>query len=363
MMLLTSRLEYLLEYLPCAFHPGPGGRPDDQPRQLGPPPGDRRRRLRHPLRAAGQELSVRARVDGVMRQMISIPKHMHAERHQPPEGHGRPRHRRAAAAAGRPRSVRFGGHPIDIRIAVVPTTLRRAGRCSASSSAARAGSRSTSSGMTRTRAGARSRRRSAQPYGGVIVCGPDRLGQDDDALRRARAPSTTAIACSRRSRIRSSSRFPASRRSRSTPRPASRSRWACGRCSRRIPTSSSSARSATRRPHAIAAQASMTGHLVLSSLHVHSAASALTRAQGHGRRAGAARDLAQLHRRPATRSPPLRELPRALRPVGRGSRLARRRGRTVATSACFARSAASTARAPASAAGRRSSRSCPFRAR
>ena len=52
---------------------------------------------------------------------------------------------------------------------------------------------------------------------------------------------------------------------------------ACGRSCARTPTSSSSARSATRETAELALKASLTGHLVLTTLHTNSAVAALTR--------------------------------------------------------------------------------------
>ncbi len=47
-------------------------------------------------------VKVRARIDGVMRDMASMPGDLQAARHEPPQDHGRARHRRPARATGRP---------------------------------------------------------------------------------------------------------------------------------------------------------------------------------------------------------------------------------------------------------------------
>ena len=64
---------------------------------------------------------VRARIDGMMREIASVPKHMQAAVTSRLD-HGRPRHLRPAPPQDGRVSVHFGGDPIDLRIAVVPTT-------------------------------------------------------------------------------------------------------------------------------------------------------------------------------------------------------------------------------------------------
>jgi type II secretory ATPase GspE/PulE/Tfp pilus assembly ATPase PilB-like protein len=118
---------------------------------------------------------VRARVDGVVRELGSLPKHVQTavtsrlkimagldivERHAAQEGSA---------------SVRFGGDPIDVRVAVVPTTegeqvvLRLTGR--------------TEAAPTLDELGMSLEARRAfveaidQPYGLVIVCGPAGSGK------------------------------------------------------------------------------------------------------------------------------------------------------------------------------------------
>jgi type IV pilus assembly protein PilB len=122
-----------------------------------------------------KDVVVRVRVDGVMRELATIPKHMQpavtsrlkvmgsldiAERRLPQDGRV---------------SVHFGGDPIDLRIAVVPTThgehvvLRLATRQQGPPSLSELG-------MTPEVADV-FRRAISQPYGAVIVCGPTGSGK------------------------------------------------------------------------------------------------------------------------------------------------------------------------------------------
>jgi len=122
-----------------------------------------------------KDVVVRVRVDGVMRELATIPKHMQpavtsrlkvmgsldiAERRLPQDGRV---------------SVHFGGDPIDLRIAVVPTThgeyvvLRLATRQQGPPSLSELGMTPEVADVFR---GAIS-----QPYGAVIVCGPTGSGK------------------------------------------------------------------------------------------------------------------------------------------------------------------------------------------
>jgi type IV pilus assembly protein PilB len=118
---------------------------------------------------------VRARVDGVVRELGSLPKHMQTavtrrlkimggldivERRAPQEGYA---------------SVRFGGDPIDLRVAVVPTTegeqivLRLSGRVQPAPTLAQ---------LEMSLEGQRAFLEAIdQPYGVVIVCGPAGSGK------------------------------------------------------------------------------------------------------------------------------------------------------------------------------------------
>ena len=129
------------------------------------------------------DMIVRARIDGVTRRVALIPKQMQlgvisrlkimgnldiAERRAPQDGRV---------------SIRFHGNPLDLRIAVMPTTLRRAGR--APDHAPRR-LEARPRGARHDRRGARAFREGdpAAVRRGRRVW-PDRLRQDDDALHGA----------------------------------------------------------------------------------------------------------------------------------------------------------------------------------
>ena len=62
-----------------------------------------------------EEYKMRYRVDGVLYELVPPPRHLAPAISQPHQGHVEPRHRRAAAAAGRPDPARhrrqLGRHP------------------------------------------------------------------------------------------------------------------------------------------------------------------------------------------------------------------------------------------------------------
>jgi type IV pilus assembly protein PilB len=122
-----------------------------------------------------RELVVRARIDGVTRRLTTIPKSMQAavisrlkimgeldiaERRLPQDGRV---------------SIRFAGQPMDLRIAVLPTTygekviLRIVGRLTQKLSLADLGM-SPEAGEAFTRA-------INQPFGAIIACGPTGSGK------------------------------------------------------------------------------------------------------------------------------------------------------------------------------------------
>jgi type IV pilus assembly protein PilB len=122
-----------------------------------------------------KELIVRARIDGVTRRLTTIPKSMQAavisrlkimgeldiaERRLPQDGRV---------------SIRFAGHPMDLRIAVLPTThgekviLRIIGRLTQKLGLADLGM-SAEAEQAFTRA-------IRQPYGAVLACGPTGSGK------------------------------------------------------------------------------------------------------------------------------------------------------------------------------------------
>ena len=75
-----------------------------------------------------EDMIVRARIDGVTRPIATIPKHDAARRDQPPEDHGRPRHRRAPRAPGRPRLDQLRRQPARPAHRDHADHARRAGR-------------------------------------------------------------------------------------------------------------------------------------------------------------------------------------------------------------------------------------------
>ena len=122
-----------------------------------------------------EQLVVRMRVDGVMRELAAVPRHMHAavvsrlkimggldisERRLPQDGRA---------------SVRFGGDPLDLRVAVLPTKhgeqvvirLLKGG-------ARRPTFADLSMNLDAERAFMQAIR---QPYGAVVVCGPTGSGK------------------------------------------------------------------------------------------------------------------------------------------------------------------------------------------
>ena len=157
---------------------------DRQAGQLGDRPGGRRRRLRHPLRAAGQgaarALPHRRRA---ARDHGGAAAHA-AGRHLAPQDHGRARHRRAPRAAGRPhrprssaasrstcasrRCRRVYGEKIVMRLLDKSNVMIDLEDLGFSDKALK-----------------RFKRSFTRPYGAILVTGPDRLGQVDHALRGA----------------------------------------------------------------------------------------------------------------------------------------------------------------------------------
>ena len=226
------------------------------------------------------DMIVRARIDGVTRQVAQIPKQMQlgvisrlkimgnldiAERRAPQDGRV---------------SIRFHGNPLDLRIAIMPTTY---GEQVVLRIMHRAVSKPDLSELGMTDA-AREHFEKAirQPYGAVVVCGPTGSGKTTTlytALHLLNNPGHV------RDDDRGPGRGPDPRESttsRSRRRAASPSPAGCARSCAPIPTCCSSARSATRRRRGIAMQAGMTGHLVLTTVHAHNAASAIERLKDMG---------------------------------------------------------------------------------
>ena len=264
---------------------------------------------------------VRARLDGVMRELASIPKHMQAavtsrlkimggldiaERRVPQDGRV---------------SVHFGGDPVDLRIAVVPTTdgeqvvLRLVNRRNQSP---------TLADLEMSLEGERAFLEAIeQPYGAVIVCGPTGSGKTTTlygALGHLNRPDRVLMTIEDPvehqldgvNQVEADPARGADVRARAADDPAQRSRHPARR---RDPRPGDGEHRHPGRddgpPRAHLAARAQRGRRDRAPAR-------------HGRPAGPAREHAQLHRRPAARAAALRALPRALR--GAAER-ARARGR------------------------------------
>ena len=127
---------------------------------------------------------VRFRVDGVLRDVIEPPRALHAalvsrlkimasldiaEKRLPQDG-------RIA--------LKLGDKQVDVRVSTLPTGPGRARRA-APARQGRGAARPHGARHERRRRSRRSTALIREPHGIVLVTGPDRLGQDDDALRGA----------------------------------------------------------------------------------------------------------------------------------------------------------------------------------
>ena len=226
-----------------------------------------------------KQMVVRARVDGVTRHLLAIPKNMQAgvisrlkvmggldiaERRLPQDGRV---------------TVRVGGIPMDLRVAIVPTThgeqivLRIFQR----------GMRRfdlSELGMSDA-AAAQFARAVRQPYGGVIVCGPtgsgktttlyaavDALNDDGRVLQTIEDPVEYQIDGVNQVEV--------------NPRAGLTFARGLRAILRADPDVILVGEIRDEETAKIAAQAALTGHLVLSSLHAHSAASSIERLKNMG---------------------------------------------------------------------------------
>ena len=226
-----------------------------------------------------KQLVVRARVDGVMRRITEIPKSMQAavtsrlkimgeldiaERRTPQDGRV---------------SIRFSGHPMDLRIAVLPTTygeqvvLRVLARNVGSFGLADLGMSPEAE-----EAFARSIR---QPYGAVIACGPTGSGKTTtlyaalDHLNDAGRVLTT---------IEDPVEFQLPGVTQVEVNPKAGLTFARGLRTmlRSDPDVLLVGEVRDEETARIAIQAAMTGHLVLTTLHTHNAASSIARLKDMG---------------------------------------------------------------------------------
>ncbi|MGZ4380385.1 MAG: GspE/PulE family protein [Gaiellaceae bacterium] len=224
-------------------------------------------------------VEVRARVDGVMRHLATVPRELQpavtsrlkimgeldiADRRSPQDG-------RVA--------VRVGGAPMDLRIAVLPTThgeqvvlriMHRAG--------GRLGLKELGMSQTAEDTFARAIQ---QPYGAVLACGPtgsgktttlyaalDRLNDDKRVLTTIEDPVEYQL--------------PGATQIEVNPRAGLTFARGLRTILRSDPDVLLVGEIRDEETARIAIQAAMTGHLVLTSLHTHNAASSLARLKDMG---------------------------------------------------------------------------------
>jgi type IV pilus assembly protein PilB len=226
-----------------------------------------------------RELVVRARVDGVTRRITTIPRSMQAavisrlkimgeldiaERRAPQDGR---------------MSIRFGGHPMDLRVAVLPTTygeqvvLRIAQRATG-----RIGLDDL--GMAAD-AASDFQRAIGQPYGAVIACGPtgsgktttlyaalDMLNEEGRVLQTIEDPVEMHLAGVTQIEVNPKAGLTFARGLRTLLRSD--------------PDVVLVGEVRDEETARIAVQAAMTGHLVLTTLHTHNAASSIARLKDMG---------------------------------------------------------------------------------
>lgn len=224
-------------------------------------------------------LVVRARVDGVMREVMTIPKRLQsgvisrlkimgsldiAERRAPQDGR---------------MFVKVAGNPVDLRIAILPTTngeqvvvriLNRAGQ----------GLDLADLGMNPA-AEAAFVRAISQPYGAVIACGPTGSGKTTTlytALQLLNQPGRVLMT------IEDPVEYQVKGIAQIEVRPKSGLTFARGLRTilRSDPDVLLVGEIRDEETARIAIQAAMTGHLVLTTLHTHNAASSIERLKDMG---------------------------------------------------------------------------------
>jgi type IV pilus assembly protein PilB len=225
------------------------------------------------------DMIVRARIDGVTRPVATIPKGMQlgvtsrlkimgnldiAERRAPQDGRV---------------SIKFGGHPLDLRIAIMPTThgeqivLRIMHRAVSKPDLSELGM--TSAAREPFEAAIR------QPYGAVIVCGPTGSGKTTTlytALHLLNDPGRVVMTIEDpvEYQIRGINQIEISPRGGLTFARGLRT------ILRSDPDVLLVGEIRDEETARIAMQAGMTGHLVLTTVHAHNAASAFERLKDMG---------------------------------------------------------------------------------
>ena len=225
-----------------------------------------------------KHVAVRARIDGLTRELAVIPKSLQpavtarlkvmaeldiAERRVPQDGRV---------------SVRFGGQTLDLRIAVLPTTYGEQIVLRIIHRAARLGLAELGMSPGAEEAFARAIR---QPYGAVVVCGPtgsgktttlyaalDRLNAEERVLMTIEDPVEYQI--------------PGVNQVELSPRAGLTFARGLRTILRSDPDVLLVGEIRDEETAGIAMQAAMTGHLVLTSLHAHNAASSLARLKDMG---------------------------------------------------------------------------------
>jgi type IV pilus assembly protein PilB len=222
---------------------------------------------------------VRARIDGMMREIASVPKHMQAavtsrlkimggldisDRRAPQDGRV---------------SVHFGGDPIDLRIAVVPTTdgeqvvLRLVNRRNQTP---------TLEGLAMSLEAERAFLEAIeQPYGAVIVCGPTGSGKTTTlygALGHLNKPDRVLMS------IEDPVEHQVDGVNQIEVEPRAGLTFARGLRTilRSDPDVLLVGEIRDQETASIAIQAALTGHVLLTSLHAHNAAAAIARLRDMG---------------------------------------------------------------------------------
>ncbi len=216
-------------------------------------------------------VDVRARVDGVMRHLATVPRELQPAVNEPPQDHGRARHRRPRPQDGG--SVRVGGRrwTPDRRAA---DDQRRAGR--AADHAPRRRPPRLELGMSAARA---SRARSAAVR--RVLLRADGQRQDDDAVRRARPLNDDKrVLTTIEDPV--EYQLPGATQIEVNPRAGLTFARGLRTILRSDPDVLLVGEIRDEETARIAIQAAMTGHLVLTSLHTHNAASSLARLKDMG---------------------------------------------------------------------------------